>query len=289
MRPKQHLKYSALWLYQLATAHRRKRIAQELRESANYPVAILFYHRIADSHPNDWTMRIRDFCVQLDWLQKHFDIVNLEEAQRRIVARFNDRPTVAITFDDGYADNVHTAIPELVRRNLPATYFVATDFMRTGEAFPHDLERGVPLQPNSIDDLRQFVEAGIELGAHTKSHANLAKIEDIDQLRDEIIGSAQQLEKWCQTPIRYFSFPYGLPENTSQKAVDVIREAGFAGFCTAYNAWNWPGTEGFHLRRCHADPGLQSLKNRLTLDPRKLQDWNQLPFAESVPHNLITS
>ena len=179
-----------------------------------------------------------------------------------------------------------TAIPELVRRNLPATYFVATDFMRTGDAFPHDAALHVPLQPNSIDDLRKFVAAGIEIGAHTKSHANLGAIDDLDQLRDEIVGSAQLLEQWCRVPIRYFSFPYGLPENTSQKAVDVIREAGFAGFCTAYNAWNWPGSEGFHLRRCHADPGLQSLKNRLTLDPRKLRDQSQLPFVESIRPQL---
>ena len=281
MRPKQHLKCSALWLYQLATARRRSRIADELRKCGNYPIAILFYHRIADSHPNDWSMSTQDFVRQLDWLQTHFDIVTLEEAQRRIVARFNDRPTVAITFDDGYAENVTTAIPELVRRNLPATYFVATDFARTGEAFPHDADRGVLLQPNTIEDLRQFSAAGIEIGAHSKSHANLAAIEDEEQLRDEIVGSAQLLEQWCRVPIRYFSFPYGLPANTSQKAVDVIREAGFAGFCTAYNAWNWPGSVGFHMRRCHADPGLQSLKNRLTLDPRKLQDRNRLPFVES--------
>jgi peptidoglycan/xylan/chitin deacetylase (PgdA/CDA1 family) len=209
--------------------------------------------------------------------------------QRRIIAPHNDRPTVAITFDDGYAENVHTAIPELLRRKLPATYFVATNFIQTGEPFPHDATRGVPLQPNSIEDLRQIAAAGIELGAHTKSHSNMAAIDDVDQLREEIIGSAQQLEQWCQVPVRYFSFPYGMPADTSQKAVEVIRKAGFAGFCTAYNAWNWPGAEGFHLRRCHADPGLQSLKNRLTLDPRKLQDRNQLPFVESIPCNLQPS
>lgn len=283
MRPKQQVKYSALWLYQLATARRRHRMSLELREAGNYPVAILFYHRVADSHPNDWSMSTRNFSLQLDWLQKNFDIVTLDEAQRRIVAPHNDRPTIAITFDDGYAENVRTAIPELLRRNLPATYFVSTDYMRTGDPFPHDAARGIPLQPNSVEDLRNFAAAGIELGAHTKSHANLGAIDDVEQLRDEIVGSARQLEQWCQVPIRYFSFPYGLPANTSQKAVDIIREAGFAGFCTAYNAWNWPGSEGFHLRRCHADPGLQSIKNRLTLDPRKLRDQNQLPFVESIP------
>ena len=226
-------------------------------------------------------MSHRDFARQLDWLQSNFDVVSLEEAQRRVRSTHNDRPTVAITFDDGYAENSRTAIPELVRRNLPATYFVASNFASNGEAFPHDRDRGVRLPPNSIDDLKEYAALGIELGAHTKSHANLGSISDTPTLRDEIIGSARQLEEWCQVPIRYFSFPYGLPENTSQVAVDIIRETGFLGFCTAYNAWNWPTSDGFHLRRIHADPGLQSLKNRLTLDPRKLHDDHSLPFAET--------
>jgi len=282
MRPKQHLRSSALWLYRLATSRRRSRILTDLRAGGNLPIAVLFYHRIADTHPNGWSMSHRDFAMQLDWLQANFDVVSLEEAQRRVRSMHNDRPTVAITFDDGYAENSQTAIPELVRRNLPATYFVATDFMRTGNAFPHDRQRGVELQPNTIDDLRHYAALGIELGAHTKSHSNCGTISDIELLRDEIMGSAHQLEQWCQVPIRYFSFPYGMPVNTSQLAVDIVREAGFAGFCTAYTAWNWPCSDGFHLRRIHADPGLQSLKNRLTLDPRKLHDDQKLPFEETL-------
>jgi hypothetical protein len=43
---------------------------------------------------------------------------------------------------------------------------------------------------------------------------------------------------------------------------------------------NWPKSIGFHLRRIHADPGLERLKNWLTLDRRKLQDTTELPFAE---------
>ncbi len=197
----------------------------ELRESGNCPIAILFYHRIADRHFNDWSMSASDFAAQLDWLQKSFDVVTLEEAQRRIRSSFNDRPSVAITFDDGYAENSQFAIPELLRRNMPATYFVATDYVCTGEPFPHDRERGIPLPVNTIDDLRHYAEAGIEIGAHTRSHLSCGGVTDVNRLRDEIAGSAQQLEKWCQVPIRYFSFPYGMPENMSQLAVDVVREA----------------------------------------------------------------
>ncbi|MEZ6075994.1 MAG: hypothetical protein R3C56_10075 [Pirellulaceae bacterium] len=48
-------------------------------------MGILFYHRVADTHSNPWTLSRSDFSRQLDWLQKYFDIVDLEEAQRRAV------------------------------------------------------------------------------------------------------------------------------------------------------------------------------------------------------------
>jgi len=78
-----------------------------------------------------------------------------------------------------------------------------------------------------------------------------------------------------------------MPRNTSQCAVDLLLRAGVAGFCTAYGEWNWPNSSGYHLRRIHADPGLQLLANWLTLDPRKLTQRISVPFAEpnelSVP------
>jgi peptidoglycan/xylan/chitin deacetylase (PgdA/CDA1 family) len=275
------MKEHAFWIYLRLTQIRRSRLHQQLSEQGNVPIAILFYHRVADTYPNDWTLSRDDFTRQLDWLQANFDIVTLAEAQRRIRSRFCDRPTIAITFDDGYSDNADYAIPELARRNLPATYFVSTEFVQTGKPFPHDQAAGQNLAPNTIDELRSFLELGIEIGAHSKTHCDLGQLLDEQQIRDEIEGSALQLERWLNTDVRYFAFPYGLPHNTSQRAVNVIAETDLDGFCTAYGAWNWPLSPGFHLRRIHADSGLARLKNWLTLDARKLVDSVTLPFVES--------
>ncbi len=275
------MKEKALWVYLRLTQIRRSRLQQRLSNQGNFPIAILFYHRVADSHPNDWTLPCADFANQLDWLQEHFDVVSLSEAQRRIRSSFCDRPTVAITFDDGYSDNADFAIPELARRNLPATYFVATEFVRTGKPFPHDALQGQHLTPNTIDELRLFLDLGIEIGAHTKTHCDLGQLEDTTAIQEEIGGSVTQLERWLGTQVRYFAFPYGLPHNTSQPAVDVIAQSNLLGFCTAYGAWNWPLSLGFHLKRIHADRGLIRLKNWLTLDSRKLVDAVTLPFVES--------
>jgi len=271
----------ALWLYRQLTRRSRRELLDTLRERGEMPVAILFYHRIADKHPNTWTMSSKNFAAQLDWLQQHYDIVSLAEAQRRIQAPFCDRPTVALTFDDGYRENAEFAIPELARRNLTATYFVSTEFVRTGLPFPHDAQAGIPLAPNTVDELRSFIDQGIEIGAHTRHHPDMGQIKGDEAIRNEIAGSIDDLQRWLKIDVRYFAFPFGLPQNVTQAAVDIINELGLAGFCTAYGALNWPNSTGFHLRRIHADPGLERLKNWLTLDRRKLHDTTELPFAES--------
>lgn len=244
------------------------------------PIAILFYHRVADTHLNPWSISRRNFAGHLDWLERDFDVISLAEAQRRIRSQTNYRQSVVITFDDGYAENCDFAIPELQRRGLPATYFVATDAVKQGTPFSHDMRYHRPLRPNTIAEIQDIARAGFEIGGHTKSHADIGSLTNASTVADEILGGIAELESWGVGPVRYFSFPLGLPANTSQTAVDILLEAGLAGFCTAHGAWNWPGSSGYHLRRIHADPGMQTLKNWLTFDPRKMRDHVTFPFCE---------
>lgn len=276
----------AACLYRWASYRQRIETRRHLIASCNFPVGILFYHRVADAHPTPWTISRRNFVAHLDYLERNFQIVSLAEAQRRVRSPHNSQPSVAITFDDGYAENCDFAIPELQRRGLPATYFVATSSVVDGVPFRHDLYRNCPLTPNTVAEVQDIACAGFEIGGHTKNHIDLGQLATRDMAAEEILGGIEELESWGVGPIRYFSFPYGLPQNTSQVAVNILLEAGLHGFCTAYGAWNWPGQAGYHLRRIHADPGMQTLKNWLTFDSRKLRDQHPLPFTEPVwPHD----
>lgn len=277
----------AAWLYQRLTSHQRTRLRKELIEAGRLPVAVLFYHRVADRHPNPWTISRHDFVKHLDWLQDNFDIVSLSEAQSLIRSGVNRRPTVSLTFDDGYAENCEFAIPELLRRRLSATYFVVSQSVAEGRPFAHDALEHLHIAPNTISEIRDMHRAGIEIAAHTRTHQDLGQITSGTELAEETLGSIREIESWGVGPIRYFSFPYGMPSNTTQAAVDLLLRSGIQGFCTAYGAWNWPGTPGYHLRRIHADPGMQTLKNWLTLDRRKFDDRHILPFVEpSIAHVL---
>jgi peptidoglycan/xylan/chitin deacetylase (PgdA/CDA1 family) len=116
-----------------------------------------------------------------------------------------------------------------------------------------------------------MVSAGVEIGAHTRSHANLGGGLSPEDTEDEVVGSKRELEKALGVEVRYFAFPYGLHQNLSASAFQLAFAAGFSGVCSAYGGYNFPGDDPFHLRRFHADPEFYRFKNWMTVDARKLR------------------
>ena len=243
------------------------------------PVMVLFYHRVADSYPNDWTMTRLCFAQQMDWLCKHVDVVSLAEAQRRIQEGFNQRPAVAVTFDDGYAENCEFAVPLMIQRRIPCTYFVSLQHATQSQPFPHDVASGTPLPANSVDDLRWMSEQGIEIGAHTRTHADLGRITAPQQLYDELVASRQELEQLIGQEVPFFAFPYGQHVNLSAEAFQLAHDVGFRGVCSAYGGYNFPGDDAFHLQRIHADPEMTRFLNWMTVDPRKRAMVSRYAYA----------
>lgn len=263
-------KSQMLSLYYLATLPQRRQSAHERAATGRVPIMSLLYHRVADVHPNSWTISWERFRYQMDWLHERFDVVSLAEAQRRIAAGENSRPTVCITFDDGYAENCDKAIPWLIKQRIPVTYFVTSDNILSGRPFPHDVAANCPLEPNTVAQIQALAEAGIEIGAHTRSHPDLGRVTSLAELNDEIVGSKQDLESLIDKPVRYFAFPYGLHQNMTSAGFAIAHQAGFAGVCSAYGAYNMPGDDSFHIQRIHGDPQWSRFLNWMTVDPRKI-------------------
>jgi peptidoglycan/xylan/chitin deacetylase (PgdA/CDA1 family) len=235
------------------------------------PVVVLAYHRIADDRANAWTMSQRTFTRHVAWLRKHFELISLEEAQRRIVGGGNCRPAVSITFDDGYADNCGQAIPLLVKERIPCTYFVTVRNVLSGEPFAHDLAAGRSLPPNSLEQLQAMAAAGVEIAAHSYSHADLGRITDPIALDREVVTAGEELRAALGRPVRYFAFPFGQHANLNAAAFALARQAGYEAVCSAYGGFNFPGDDAFHLQRVVVGDDMIHLKNWTTVDPRKLK------------------
>ncbi|MFZ5829513.1 MAG: polysaccharide deacetylase family protein [Planctomycetota bacterium] len=257
------------------------------------PVAVIFFHRVADDRANSWTTSTAMFEQQIGWLQSRFELISLQAAQQRIRSGRNYKPAVSITFDDGYADNLTRAIPMLIERQIPCTYFVTLHNVLTGEPFAHDLVRGDHFAPNSIEQLREMAAAGIEIGCHTCTHADLGAIDDPRLLRHEVVVSGIRLQEALKQRVRYFAFPYGRRENLQRAAFQMAYEAGYEAVCSAYGALNFPGDDAFHIQRVGVDDDLISLKNWLTGDPRKLRipryDYGRLEALSLAARNTDES
>ena len=265
--------------YRYATWPWRKFQLMQSQLNETVPVAILFYHRVSDENPNPWTISGSGFERQIDWLQQNFDLVSLREAQRRIKSG-NQKPAVSITFDDGYAENCSFALPLLIERNIPVTYFVTTYHTTHNKAFQHDIEREQLLPANSIESLRALANAGVAIGGHTRTHVNLGEMLDEKQLFDEVIASTREMESMLDCSIDYFAFPYGQKENLDTRVFNLLLEHGFSGVCSAYGGLNEIHGDEFHLQRIHGDANLERLKNWLTGDPRikgvSRYDWQAI-------------
>lgn len=141
----------------------RHKVRHGLKTAAAYPktlarggVVVLLYHRIARFSPDPQRLCVHPelFAEQLDAITKRYTIVSTEELEHGLRVQRVPRGAVALTFDDGYADNYKLGYPLIRERRAPATVFVATGNIDTNEASTTDqleaLLLASPRVPDSI-------------------------------------------------------------------------------------------------------------------------------------------
>jgi peptidoglycan/xylan/chitin deacetylase (PgdA/CDA1 family) len=109
-------------------------------------LTILMYHRVLPNEAcaiyplGSLVMPVDAFSAQVSWLARHCRVLPVADALVELARPSKDsRQLVAITFDDGYADNFEYAAPVLDAAGLRATFFVATSFVETRAPFWFDL------------------------------------------------------------------------------------------------------------------------------------------------------
>jgi peptidoglycan/xylan/chitin deacetylase (PgdA/CDA1 family) len=87
------------------------------------------------------------------WLREWFNVIPLDEASGRLRDGTLPARALAITFDDGYADNHDVALPILRRHGLPATFFIATGYLDGRRMWNDTVIEAVRRSPHSELDL----------------------------------------------------------------------------------------------------------------------------------------
>lgn len=196
---------------------------------------VLMYHLVTPHPPGTRYRGMRvppaAFERQLRWLRDEgFHFATMDELVSGVVPE----RSVAITFDDGYADNHHVVLPLLKAYGARATLYLVAE--RTdgcdwsAKKKAHHNSGELAREPKLTDaQVAEMLASGVfSLGAHTLTHANLAKLDD-EERRREIAGSKAWLEKRFGAPVTSFAYPFGIWDARDRAAV---AEAGFSSAVT---------------------------------------------------------
>jgi peptidoglycan/xylan/chitin deacetylase (PgdA/CDA1 family) len=138
--------------------------AEKLLSRAGASAAILMYHRVAEEVHDPWDLCVspRRFAEQMEFLQKAADCVDLLDVQGSKPARRSGRVRIALTFDDGYRDNLTRALPLLERYGIPATVFVVSGTIGQRREFWWDALERCLLRPRRLPERLELDVAGVQ-------------------------------------------------------------------------------------------------------------------------------
>jgi peptidoglycan/xylan/chitin deacetylase (PgdA/CDA1 family) len=210
-------------------------------------VRILAYHRVSPDR-DELAVTPRRFREQMEQLANAgYRVVGVAEAVTALDS-VERRPTIGLTFDDGYKDVVDNGLPVLVELGFRATIFLPTGAIDGTHPFSWYERPPLLLDWATIVELDR--DSTIDFGAHTVTHANLLALDDAGAAR-EIAGSKEILEARLGHPVVAFCYPAGLYGEREQ---ELVRSSGFELAVGAEPGPNGPGSDRLGLRRTGVGP-----------------------------------
>ena len=189
-------------------------------------VVVLIYHRVGGDSGLELDVSVRRFAEQMAWLAERGGVTTLDDALTTLgdVNRPRVDPVV-VTFDDGTQDFVDEAVPVLARYGIPATLYLSTAFVESGEPLPY----GAP--PVSWAGLRDAVSTGlVTIGSHTHTHSLLDRLPP-QELARELDEPSRLIERELEVTPRHFAYPKALAPSPAAEAAVRARflSAALAG------------------------------------------------------------
>ena len=212
-------------------------------------IPILMYHMVReteDAKEKRYCCHPTAFKKQMAYLKRAgYLVVGLDDLIDSIInGTTPPQKSIAITFDDAFADNYENAFPVLKEYGFPATIFVVSQLVGRTNEWMHN--NGYPQRKLlGWSRLKEISANGITIGSHTRTHPSLIDIE-VGSARQEILNSKSELEDALGRPVSFFAYPYGRFNENVEKCVV---EAGYLGACSTRSGFNSEHANPFALRR----------------------------------------
>jgi peptidoglycan/xylan/chitin deacetylase (PgdA/CDA1 family) len=211
-------------------------------------IPILMYHQI-DEPPRRGTA-LRGLIVapsSFAWQMRLLRLLGYKGLSMRDLEPYlrgeQKGKVVGITFDDGYQNNLVHALPELKANSFTATCYGVSSMVGGTNAWDVGKVAQKPLMTQQ--DWLAWHRAGMDVGSHTQTHANLKELPD-EAARQQIVQSKDELQQLLDAEVRHFCYPYGWfkPEHE-----DMVRAAGYVTATSTRRGRAQAGDNPYSLNR----------------------------------------
>ena len=211
-----------------------------------------YYHHIFDDERSGFERHLKFFANSGDVICID-DAVALMESSQKIKGKY-----FCITFDDGFKNWIQNAVPILNTFGMNAAFFIATNYIgldieKDQKFLLNFYEKGDKLvEFLSWDDCVEIDKAGMTIGSHTASHANLMLLSDQD-VTNELAESKKIIEKFVKKPCIHFCCPFGRANIDYEPNLhpEIAKKLGYRSFLTGHRGANSDAASPFHISRDH--------------------------------------
>lgn len=206
-------------------------------------IFVLCYHSISNDGW-DFSVRPEEFKKQINYLSENYKFISLNDLSLYLRGiRKIDKPSVVVTFDDGYK-NIFQVKSFLQSKGVKPAIFILSDRKNASRD-----ELGTHTDFLSKNEIKKLVSEGWEVGCHTATHPAIEKL-NLREIKKEIVDSKLQLESELGLPVKYFAFPKGVYNSEVLKAV---KKAGYALGLTMDDALIGKETDVLRIPRVGVD------------------------------------
>ena len=212
------------------------------------PIPILLYHSVGHTSSPAY----RRWCIDPALFGEHlsalrssgYDCLTVSGLVDAVEADALPERPLLVTFDDGRADYVEHAVPQLDAHGIASTMYVVSSQVGGTSAW-----LGIPGESDqpmmTWGDMHAAMASGHEIGSHSRTHPQLDVIAHRASVA-EISGSRRELEDGLGAPVRSFAYPHG---HHCRREVAAVSAAGYDSGCAVADRWSWLGQDRYRLSR----------------------------------------
>ena len=192
------------------------------------PIAML--HHV--SNRPDWG-DLKPFVIQEATFMRFLDVIEYTGKQTRTFHEASDSSVgknMIITFDDCGKHLLDFAVPELIRRQMKAVFFMPTAHLGTTNSWDTAEGRSA-VDLMDASDLKELQRLGMEIGGHSHHHVHLGRL-DPETLGAELATCQSTLTEILGQPAKSFAYPFG---SIPGEASIPLSEHGFESACAIFS------------------------------------------------------